>query len=269
MLQWLSYFSKSIAAFRDGGVDTFLWRALMHLRKHTTFGSWIHEQCIFRPSIPPIGPIGLRRNYIHNYVFPHPEDTVVEVGAYHGKDTAMFAKLSNTVIAFEPSPRNYQAATRNLRRFENVKLVNKGLWSAPGHLDLQYGVDSTDDGFLTPDSGATGDRTQVEVNRLDKYMDDLRIYDIDFLKIEAEGAEPEVLEGIGALEVDKICINVGPERDGKSTAPEVSHYLREHGFRIVATDEVGGNVIYAISEKMEEPSGVVDYPRFIRYYSFQ
>ncbi|MFM1953459.1 MAG: hypothetical protein RL187_668, partial [Actinomycetota bacterium] len=57
---------------------------------------------------------------------------------------------------------------------------------------------------------------------------------IDLLKIEAEGYEPEVLAGARSIlpRVERITVDAGEEREGKSTAPECVTLLTDQGFRL-------------------------------------
>lgn len=59
---------------------------------------------------------------------------------------------------------------------------------------------------------------------------------IRFLKVEAEGAELEVLEGAGDMlrSIDWIAADLGFERglEQRATAPEVIPFLLDNGFRL-------------------------------------
>jgi hypothetical protein len=55
------------------------------------------------------------------------------------------------------------------------------------------------------------------------------------LKLEAEGAEIEVIEGAERIlsKTRYITADLGFERKGKSTLPDVTNYLLQKGFEIV------------------------------------
>ena len=61
------------------------------------------------------------------------------------------------------------------------------------------------------------------------------IGDINVLKIEGEGAEPEILRGAEKTlqRVKYVCVDCGPERGmaKDSTLPPVCHYLLSQGFK--------------------------------------
>jgi FkbM family methyltransferase len=136
---------------------------------------------------------GRDRGYITSDVKPESSDTVIDIGAYRGRDTATFAKSAEKVIAYEPSPRNYDIAQENISRFSNVVVKNKGVWKEEGQLKIKYGRSPGDDGFLEPDSDRIETKeTEIPVNTLEEHIKDLCIESVDFPKIEPEGAEPRL-----------------------------------------------------------------------------
>jgi len=48
---------------------------------------------------------------------------------------------------------------------------------------------------------------------------------IDFLKLDAGGAEPEVIRGFGEIRPTMVAIDAGPERKQKSTRDTVQRLL--------------------------------------------
>ena len=65
-------------------------------------------------------------------------------------------------------------------------------------------------------------------------IESLNIPRVDFLKIEAEGYEPEILEGATEVLhcVRKIAVDASPERRGKSTLSECRAILERAGFNV-------------------------------------
>lgn len=232
--------NSSMAPYKEGGSQLFLERSARYLQQRT------NQQLLFRPFFPPVKldyktrsiPLGHRDKYLYYdavpKVVPHSNDTVVEAGVHHGNDTAMFAKLADQVIGFEPSQRNFKEAKNNLRRFENITLYNKGLWDEKSELEIQHGESGGDDGFLTPDSGTNEVGEIIPVDTLEGFVDSLDIEEVNFLKIEAEGAEPEIIEGLGELRPEKIVVNADEERDGESPIEEIMHPLQSMGYNLVA-----------------------------------
>jgi len=237
--------NKSYYYYKHGGIKTLVKKFFLYanylLNKYVN----IKSKLLFNRNFPPIiikykdkrHKIGIQDKYIlnqdFNSVVPGENDLVVESGVQDGRDTATFAKLSDQVIAFEPSPRNYISAKNNLESFDNIRLLNKGLWNKKEEMRIKYGSEYPDDGFLEPDSGLEKESEIVQVNEISEYMNDFGIEKIDFLKVEAEGAEPEVIQGINDLTVINIVVNAGEERDGKPTGGEVANMLQSKGYSLV------------------------------------
>jgi len=213
---------------------------------------------LLTPSFPPFSieyrtsslSFGYRDKYLYHDAspkcVPNPSDTVVEAGVHRGYDTAMFAKLGDQVIGFEPSPRNYSTAEHNLRRFDNVKILNQGLWNEESELEIQYGSSGGgDDGFFSPDKGGQKTSENIPVNTLEEYVNQLDVDEVNFLKIEAEGAEPEILEGMGELRPEKIVVNADEERDGNSPSKEIMDSLQSKGYNLVGMS-LGGVLFFVL-----------------------
>lgn len=73
----------------------------------------------------------------------------------------------------------------------------------------------------------------MPVTTIEAVMERHKIASIDFLKVEAEGFEPEILAGAGKRlkDVSKIAIDCGPERFGKTTYVECEAILEDSHFR--------------------------------------
>jgi len=128
--------------------------------------------------------------------------TVVDVGAHHGLYTLLAAKRvgwSGRVVAIEPSPRECARIEKHLRlnRCSNVELVACAAGEDAGEAEL-YVADGFYDAFnsLRPPAIDAPVRTvKVPVRRLDDILSELDIPKVDFIKLDAEGAELSVLYG--------------------------------------------------------------------------
>lgn len=123
---------------------------------------------------------------------------VVDVGANIGWYTLLSAHLAGKtgkIVAFEPEPSNFSLLNESVKRngFDNVFLFNncvsnmegtRKLWLNKGNLGGHSIVWRTSE-----------EAVDVEAVTLDSCLSKLEIQIVDLLKIDAEGAEPEVLEG--------------------------------------------------------------------------
>jgi len=129
-----------------------------------------------------------------------------------------------------------------------VKLINEGLWYKKDKIEIQYGKNPNDDSFLSPDNGLRQKSEQIDVNTIQHYVNHLDIEKIDFLKVEAEGAEPEIIKGLNQLRPRNIVVNAGEERDGRPTGREVMELLQDMGYNLVGVKR--GRVLFFTLEKV-------------------
>lgn len=120
-------------------------------------------------------------------------DTVIDAGAYIGDHTIAYSKQvgeSGTIIAFEPSNKAFECLKHNLKTSSNAILFNKGLGIRN---EVKSIVEvSGNDGMNHLISGEGVEITTIDSLHLEK---------IDFIKIDVEGMELDIL--IGAIETLK------------------------------------------------------------------
>lgn len=136
-----------------------------------------------------------------------PGQTTYDVGGNIGFFTVLLARFVGTtgrVFAFEPMPDNLHVLARNveLNRLANVQVVPRAVSSAPATLcmeaaeryDSTYAVTSR-----AGDDAAPGTTIEVEGVSLDAFVLDEGHPAPDLIKIDVEGHEEHVLEGMRAL----------------------------------------------------------------------
>jgi len=117
------------------------------------------------------------------------DDVVVDVGAHVGLFTLKVAKSVKLVLAVEPHPFNYRLLTMNmaLNKINNVIPVKLALSSYSGKAKLYLRSTGTHTLFKSqifgPESGET---LKVEVETLDRLIDELKIDKVTFVKIDVE-----------------------------------------------------------------------------------
>ena len=133
------------------------------------------------------------------------EPFVVDVGAYIGAYTLAACALGARVVALEPDPENYHLLKANLElnNCTQAKALNIAAGATRGRLPLLKGVLPTTHS-LTPRHVDVVNEVKevVEVDTLDNILHNIGFSNIkiDFMKIDVEGAEVEVLKGAeGAL----------------------------------------------------------------------
>ena len=129
------------------------------------------------------------------------QDIVFDVGTNIGTIANWLANSTKHVHGFEPHPENIEM-TRDqvkLRKTKNITLSQLALSKKPGTLQLHvksfHGHHSLGDTAASP----TVEKIDVEVETVDRYCSTHGIDRIDFLKIDVEGFEDDVLEGATSM----------------------------------------------------------------------
>lgn len=132
-----------------------------------------------------------------------PGMVVLDVGAHLGYYSRLFSKWvgpTGRVFAFEPCSENFDVLMHNLssRRYRNVTLLRQAVGASVGqgilHLSPGHSNHSLYAGF-TQETG----QELVELVSLDAFMEKYQLPAVDFIKIDVEGAEIEVLQGMRNL----------------------------------------------------------------------
>ena len=156
-------------------------------------------------------------------------DIVVDCGANVG-DLEIYFREKNInckYLAFEPSPREYYCLKKNI---EYGETFNLGLWEESKNLEFFISEQNSDSSFIEPPKFTS--KINVPARRLDEIVE----IGIKFLKVEAEGGEPEVLYGCQKILhlIEWIAVDVGFERgvSQENTLSEVSNFLITNGFSL-------------------------------------
>ncbi|MFL1406153.1 FkbM family methyltransferase [Marinobacter sp. M1N3S26] len=157
-------------------------------------------------------------------------DTVVDCGAFVGGFSVACAKIAKSVIAIEPSSLNYFCLDDNLKPYQNSLSLRFALGDRCGIVSLNCSSSAVEHSLLEPDDGAASYTETVALSRIDTLMQAIGIDRIDFLKLEAEGFEPEIIYGLGEFRPKKLAIDVSPERNNESPAHEIAEVLGRSGY---------------------------------------
>ena len=130
----------------------------------------------------------------------------LDLGAHQGLYTLLASKKvgpSGQVFAFEPSPRELRRLRWNLflNRCRNVCVVPFALGNIEDTVELFVclGRETGCNSLRPPAVSEPVGKVQVPITTLDRYLERTRICKVDFVKIDVEGAELEVLKGARRL----------------------------------------------------------------------
>ena len=178
-------------------------------------------------------------------------DVVLDVGAYAAVTSIVFSKLvgqTGRVFAFEADVQNQACADRNIRLAErvwnirNISLIDKAIWS---HSD---GIEFSTEGAMGSSAVAITGRgrghiIKVPSTTLPDFCKTYSIDKIDFIKIDIEGGEIEVLENSkDMLRQFKPKLIVEPHyvNDELSTRRCIE-ILQEIGYRVTLMEQFGSS----------------------------
>lgn len=181
----------------------------------------------------------IESKYTDDKIGVDPGDTVFDVGAFVGVFTMSIADRAGDVHAFEPTPDTRRFLQLNTESFSNVTVRDVALWKDDTNLEMNIGQDPTENSILSPDDGMKS-TVSVICQCIETFCDENEIEEVDFLKLDAEGAEPEVLQGIGDVPVRKVAVDCTPERDGESPQKEVLEILEDY------TTHMNGDVVMGV-----------------------
>lgn len=168
---------------------------------------------------------------------PERGDIVLDIGAYTGMFTikaSLRVGRTGLVVAIEPEPLTYAYLRWNCRQLSNVRLVLKALSSKQGKGKL----------YLSPVPGAHSmtyihkeeDSILVDVTTVDELVSELKLPKVDFIKLDAEGAELEVLKGAEkTLATNNVKLAIASYHslpNGKPEVPLLVSFLEEKGYEV-------------------------------------
>lgn len=182
----------------------------------------------------------LRKYTCPDFVEVEAGDTIVEVGAFIGEFARPAGELGDRVIAVEPDERNAAALRRNLEHLSDSEVVQKAAWKETGTRSFQVASDPSEGSILEVDTDDVTEVVTLDTICVDDVAASFSLNSIDYLKIEAEGAEPEVLEGANMNNIRKIAIECAPERNGESPLEEITNWLKSRNYTV----QKRGNIVF-------------------------
>ena len=132
-----------------------------------------------------------------------PGTTVIDIGAHIGYYTLLAARgvgPSGRVYAFEPEAENYRWLLRNIEinGYKNVTALSKAVAGKTGPLELWLGSGSGTHSIY-PEPRDDQKNELVEATTIDDFLEAEGWPVIEVIKMDAEGAEPQVFKGMQRL----------------------------------------------------------------------
>ena len=187
----------------------------------------------------------IREDEIIEHFTPKQGDIVVDIGAHIGRYTIIGAKrvgANGKVVAIEANPSNFEMLNRNIKlnQLTNILSLNNAVYSKetkiklylPGE-ELGHTIYNT----VMSDRAKNEDKfVEVSANTLDYFLQLKEITDVNWIKIDVEGAEFEVLKGAtNVLSKSKdiaLLIEIHNLSGGTNLYRPILEFLRLYNFKI-------------------------------------
>src|SRR5919112_1463092 len=187
----------------------------------------------------------IREDHIIEHFTPRQGDVVVDIGAHMGRYTIIAAKRVGTkgkVMAIEANPSNFEMLNRNIKlnQLTNIISLNNAVYSKetkiklylPGE-ELGHTIYNT----VMSDRAKNEDKfVEVSANTLDYFLQLKGIMEVNWVKIDVEGAEFEVLKGAtNVLSKSKdiaLLIEIHNLSGGTNLYRPILEFLRLYNFKI-------------------------------------
>lgn len=222
-----------------------LRRALGRLRRRRAFRDLCRQCGLTLDYHANADSLAVLREVFHDRAyadyFPFYEQaTVLDVGAHKGffaLFTAQHLGPASRIVCLEPAAANYRVLQANLaaNQVHHVTTAEAGLAAASGtarlHGDRSWNASLSSPQAATRTSGAT----DVRVQTLEEALNEHGLAQVDFLKLDCEGAEYPVLFGADVrtlARVRTISMEFHDTGDARYTGLSLTRLLRRHGFHI-------------------------------------
>jgi len=172
----------------------------------------------------------------------------IDVGAHEGELTFPFASVDRTLLvyAFEP---NLRAASRIMGRLPNYVVLPIAVAATDGSAELQLNAYEQSSSLLpADDAGVKAWRSELEFKvigsvtvptmRLDTFMNGAGIESVDFLKVDAQGLDLEVVRSAGdrLRDVARVQLEATTasyrQYEGAPGRSEIVEFMESKGFRL-------------------------------------
>lgn len=168
---------------------------------------------------------------IYKFRAKNSEPFIIDCGANIGLSVLYFKTLypKSQVVAFEPDIKVFKVLKSNIERFSlsGVNLINKAVWTS--ETNLEFMSDGSDGGRVIQ-LEQDKEKYQVKTVRLRDYLSK----PVDFLKLDIEGSETEVIKDCQDLlaNVDNLFVEYHSFANEPQSIYIILELLAAAGFRL-------------------------------------
>lgn len=172
--------------------------------------------------------------------------TVIDIGAHIGLTSVIISKYLNgtgRIYAFEPTPSTFTVLqdTVRINKLQNIiEPVRAALFRESGTTFFYISNNSADNSNSLVNNNRQDRReSKVEVTlfSMDDFAKQHKLKSVDFIKIDAEGAELQVLKGMKetiSLHTPFIILSLHPYsiKNGGDSLDEIWDFVKSYGYHI-------------------------------------
>jgi FkbM family methyltransferase len=220
---WPKWFNEYLSNPNDGLSDSYRLRCGVTL--HTR-----HNQSDFHM----IDEIWAYRKYDYFGYRVSPGDIVVDIGANIGTFSLYAAKVcgASRVVCFEPFPETFRILSKNVEQnqLHAITCVNQAVAGRSGLRTLM--LDSKDPGSHSLVIGSSKRTVEISCCTLEDIFQRFSLLKIDYLKMDCEGAEYEILENATSRLQQIGRISMETHTTPNRTERDLETLLRGQGFDV-------------------------------------
>jgi FkbM family methyltransferase len=202
--------------------------------------------------------------YILTKFTPKEGDIVIDIGAHIGRYTITSSKqIGNTgkVVAIEADPDNFELLKRNiaLNNLTNVLPLNYAVFSTRTRIKLyEQSASAKYNSVMLTRAAKTKNYVEVNADTLDSILKHNGINQVNWIKIDVEGAEFEVLKGSAetlSRENISLLVEVHNIKD-PSHYRNIVDFLNHHNYEITFEQRYDSGESHIIFRKMNNNSNL-------------
>ena len=223
-----------------------LFNGLSSIQKHQNIkiklniNDWIQQNIFFLGSYEE-AELKVLANHLK------PDNVFIDIGANFGLYSLIASQYigeEGSIFCFEPFPENYKSLCTNLslNYLTRVTVENKAVGSEKGELKLYYNNKENNLGMVSSKKTKDSDFVTVTKVSLDDYLQTKYLGENTFIKIDVEGFEYEVLQGMKKTlqSYDPIIlIEVLDSNSKNDTSNKPHELLCELGYKRFFIDDNG------------------------------
>jgi FkbM family methyltransferase len=180
---------------------------------------------------------------------PKEGDTVIDIGAHIGRYTITSSKqVGNTgkVLAIEADPDNFQLLKRNiaLNNLTNVLPLNYAVFSTRTRMKLyEQSASAKYNSLMLARAAKTKNYVEVNADTLDSILKLNEVNQVNWIKIDVEGAEFEVLKGsTKTLSTENVSLLIEIHNiEDPSHYDNIVEFLKHHNYEITFEQRYDGS----------------------------